>query len=83
MKTELKKKLEPYFVQLEEVENDLNRIMVAQRDCIKSKGYNGCWNCDVKESDCAVAQTKTMVHARKKVVHRNIVCRVKEWLEGV
>lgn len=83
MKEELRKKLKPYFEQLEEVENDLNRITQAQVDCIKGKRINGCWNCETKEEWCTVSQTRLMVQARRKNIHLNIVNRVKEWLDDV
>lgn len=83
MKEELKKILQPYFTQLNEAENDLNRILSAQNNCVISRGHNGCWNCETKEENCSVAQTKLMVDARRKIIHMNIVKRVKEWIDSV
>lgn len=81
MKSELRKKLQPYFEQIDDAKAELNRIFLAQRDCIKRKGFNGCWNCDVAEDECAVTQTREMVNKKVELLRLHIVYKVEDWLK--
>lgn len=83
MKNELKRILNPYYTQLEDAALEQNRIFLAQRDCIKQRGFNGCWNCDVKNEECVVKQTRRMIDDKISLIRLHIVHKVKDWLAGV
>ena len=80
MKNELKKILNPYYTQLDEAVKEQNESFLAQRDCVKQKGFNGCWNCKIKDSECAVKRTRDMINGRIELLRLHIVHKVKDWL---
>lgn len=80
MKNELRKTLQPFFNNLKDTEKDNQRVLKAQRDCITRNGFNGCWNCPSNNEGCAVNQTRAMIDGRTRLIYRNIVHRVMEWL---
>jgi hypothetical protein len=79
MKDILKLKLSSLFERLEDARIDKERVLQAEKDCIRKKGYIGCWNCNPPDR-CAITETKTMVDCRIRLLNATIVREVEEWL---